>query len=535
MTLTVTTKVFKAIKDVVLRIIAEAHLQPLMGDRIPMLLSPAELGVRILASNPELEFDHEQMLTPVGHLAKHGYVTLLRKSSQEQTILLTPSRLNNLAASFVVEARRDPKGLGVLDEGRVLAGDYPFQEVADLSLEEKQTLLDATTTIFLRNNVCFRETLGPRWLLVFPALINLKRPVLEHVEIIEDVSYTVTGAVENVYAALVVLLGYTNTFSRSNHWQNQAQYELGEGEICGFRLLDEREGEIELGLYYGKDTKAHDRLLFQGAFEKFLRTRDVTVTAYPRVVCRNCSEVQSRQMVVKRIREEKPFLFCSECGSRIDLAPAWEPITLSSTDRERLEGERVRAGLKTVFEASLVSVKRLLIPRQPPTCYVSYAWGNSSNERWVRRLANDLRNAGIVVTLDQKNVGIGTNIARFIGNVAESEYVVVVGTPSYLLKYENRSTNYGSVVAAEMDLINQRLTSSEAQKTSILPLLLEGSEITSLPPLLRGRVYADFRKDSLYYATLLDLVLRLHNLEVDNPALSDLRETVRHQAARLVA
>jgi hypothetical protein len=32
-------------------------------------------------------------MTAVGHLAKHGYVTWLRKSSQEQVILLTPSRL----------------------------------------------------------------------------------------------------------------------------------------------------------------------------------------------------------------------------------------------------------------------------------------------------------------------------------------------------------------------------------------------------------------------------------------------------------
>ena len=143
-------------------------------------------------------------------------------------------------------------------------------------------MLDATTTIFLRNNICFRETLGTRSLLVFPGLINLKRSILEQAETVEDVSYTVTGAVENVYAALVVLLGYTNTFTRTNQWQGQAQYELGEGEICGFRQLEEREGEIELGLYYGKATSRHTRLLFQGAFEKFLRGRDVTVTMYPR-------------------------------------------------------------------------------------------------------------------------------------------------------------------------------------------------------------------------------------------------------------
>jgi small GTP-binding protein len=537
MTLTVTTNVFKTIKDVVLRIIAGAHLQreDLNPDVTHLLISPAELHIRILAENPGLDFTDEQMMTAVGHLAKHGYVTLLRKSSQQQAILLTPSRLNNLAASFVVEARRDPKGLGVLDEARVLAGDYPFQELADLSIEEKQTMLDATATIFLRSNICFRETLGTSSLLVFPALINLKRSVLAQAEIIEDVSYTVTGAVENVYAALVVLLGYTNTFTRTNQWQNQAQYELAEGEICGFRLLDEREGEIELGLYYGRATPRHVRMLFQGAFEKFLRTRDVTVTAYPRVVCSQCSEVQNRNMVVKRLQEEKTFLFCSECGGRIELVSVAEPIILSGSDRERLESERVRAGLKTAFEASLVSLKRLLADKKPPTCFVSYAWGTLAHERWVRRLAGDLRNAGISVVLDKRDTAIGTSIARFISGIADSEYVAVVGTTSYLEKYENRISVYGSVVAAEVDLINQRLTGTELQKACILPLLLEGTEQTALPPLLRGRLYADFRNDALYYPTLLDLVLQLNDLGEDGSPIADLRESVRNQALRLIA
>jgi hypothetical protein len=50
---------------------------------------------------------------------------------------------------------------------------------------------------------------------------------------VDDVSYIVRGRVENLYAALVVLLGYTSAFTRINQWQNQAQYEMGAGEICG--------------------------------------------------------------------------------------------------------------------------------------------------------------------------------------------------------------------------------------------------------------------------------------------------------------
>ena len=62
------------------------------------------------------------------------------------------------------------------------------------------------------------------------------------------------GAVENVYASLVVLLGYTNTFIRTHQWQNQAQYEMGEGETCGFLQTDYRDGEVEFVLYYAEQT-----------------------------------------------------------------------------------------------------------------------------------------------------------------------------------------------------------------------------------------------------------------------------------------
>jgi hypothetical protein len=42
---------------------------------------------------------------------------------------------------------------------------------------------------------------------------------------------------------------------------------------------------------------------------------------------------------------------------------------------------------------------------------------------------------------------------------------------------------------------------SEAQKASVMPTLLEGDEATSLPPILQGRVYADFRDPQRHVRT----------------------------------
>ena len=137
-------------------------------------------------------------------------------------LLVAPDLLNNLAASFLLEARRNPKGLGALDEGRLLKGEYPFRELNGLGERDRQTLLDAATTLFLEHHLCFRETHGSETLLIFPELINLKMPRIdEPFELEDDVSYTVSGDVENAYAALVVLLGYTNLFTRTNQWRTR--------------------------------------------------------------------------------------------------------------------------------------------------------------------------------------------------------------------------------------------------------------------------------------------------------------------------
>jgi hypothetical protein len=151
----------------------------------------------------------------------------------------------------------------------------------------------------------------------------------------------------------------------------------------------------------------------------------------------------------------------------------------------------------------------------------------------VRGLATDLANAGIDVILDRKdNAQIGASIGRFISEIERSDYVAVVGTPLYRQKYEKKLSSTGSVVAAEVDLINLRLTATEEQKNMVLPLLLAGQEAAALPPLARGRVYADFRDESLYFAALFDLILTLYRIRVDQPAVADLREALWEDAKR---
>ncbi len=165
---TITTETFKRIKDYVLALKAEA-------DRKNVLVNSEQLRAQLQATDASWHFSDAEMLTAVGHLQNHGYVRILRRSSDEQSVLLTPELLINLAASYILKAQSNEKGLGALEEARALRNGYKFPEVENLSDVERDTLLNSVAELFLNRNICFRESVDGQTFFIFPSLI-LERP-----------------------------------------------------------------------------------------------------------------------------------------------------------------------------------------------------------------------------------------------------------------------------------------------------------------------------------------------------------------------
>ena len=76
---------------------------------------------------------------------------------------------------------------------------------------------------------------------------------------------------------------------------------------------------------------------------------------------------------------------------------------------------------------------------------------------------------------------IGASVPRFVERVGKCDRILVVGTPLYRVKYENGDPMREFALAAEGDLIGTRMIGTEAQKETVLPLLLAGTEEISLP------------------------------------------------------
>lgn len=506
----VTTTTFKRVKDHVLRL-KEARI----GERI--IVTPTELQVRLEAEYPEEKVSEAELLTSIGHLANHGYVALLKTSQGENRVLLASELLNNVAASIVLEARGNPLGLGSIEERALLAGEYRFAELAELSDDDRGVLLDSAVAMFLAHNMCFRQTdpLGSRVFLVFPELINLKKPAEQGMRLDYGAIYSVGGATQNVYASLVVLLGYTSTFTRANQWRDEARYVVGDGLICGFRLESESDSGLSIVLYFGPDVGTPIRTLFRSLVESFLYRRDVTVTRFDPVRCAAGHQLNA-SIVREQIAEGGDAIFCSRCGRRVSLDGVSSTLELGRNVTGDLTTQQNAAADRSLFEQALFQIQAYVNKAglEPPSCFISYAWGDATHERWVERdLAADLTKAGVDVILDKwENARVGASIHRFVDRMERADYVLVIGTTLYRMKYENQADSGSFVVGAEGDLIGKRLTGSEVAKESVLPALLEGSETVSLPPLLQGRVFVDFRESGDYFKACLSLITTIYRI-----------------------
>jgi small GTP-binding protein len=497
MTATVTTVTFKRIKDYVLALKEKP-------DREGVLVSPQVLREQLQATDRDWHFTDTEMMTAVGHMETHGYVAVLRGSAGEQYILLAPDLLVSLAASIVLLADKNSRELGAVSETELLQGKYPFDELKGLEAREQQILLDAAILRFLQHNLCFRETLGNETLIIFPSLIKQKRPLQDDLPATDDISYVVRGRVKNLFASLVVLLGYTPSFTRINQWQNQAQYEMSADEICGFRLIEEREGEIELVLYYGDQMPSQGREQFQELFEQFLYQRDVEITPFPPVVCPK-GHRQERATVIKRLREGKRFVFCEECGEKTGLPDFDKPKTIGIAASPWLQREEAAARLRSAYEVQLTSVKGYRRDWAVPRCYVSRL---PEQAAWAETLIKDLREAGVYV-VEQP------------AQVQPDDFVIVLDTPAYQRAFNTPA------FAAGAPLVRARLG-----KRQLISLKPSGQ---SRAHELSDCTFGDFCDETHYPVSLFDLVLNLYAIPFTHAGFAPLRQALHTQWEQTLA
>lgn len=143
-----------------------------------------------------------------------------------------------------------------------------------------------------------------------------------------------------------------------------------------------------------------------------------------------------------------------------------------------------------------------------PTAFISYSWENEQHQAWVRDLADDLVENGVIVRLDQWHLQPGEDVAHFMQEaIDKADYLLLVCTPEYARKFDTRTGG----VAHERDLILGEILTHERAEGRIIPLLRRGAASSALPKCLKSRLYVDFSKEDQYSSAFEQLIRHLHS------------------------
>lgn len=135
--------------------------------------------------------------------------------------------------------------------------------------------------------------------------------------------------------------------------------------------------------------------------------------------------------------------------------------------------------------------------------FISYSWDNQEHQEWVLNLAKDLiTKFGIDVILDQFELSAGKELTHFMETaITQAEKVLVILTPNYKTKAENRENGVGF----ETSIISQEIFSSPISQIKFIPILRIGEEKTSSPTHLNSKIYYKMTDDNEYLNKLYEL------------------------------
>ncbi|WP_303317879.1 toll/interleukin-1 receptor domain-containing protein [Flavivirga abyssicola] len=153
--------------------------------------------------------------------------------------------------------------------------------------------------------------------------------------------------------------------------------------------------------------------------------------------------------------------------------------------------------------------------------FVSYSWDNQEHQEWVLNLSKELmKKFGVDIILDQFELSAGKDLTYFMeSSIEKADKVLVILTPNYKLKAENRSKGVGY----ETSMISQEIFQSPISTVKFIPILREGSLATSTPKFLKSKIYHEMVDDSKYINKLYELSQIIYDKPlIEKPELGEI-------------
>jgi hypothetical protein len=129
---------------------------------------------------------------------------------------------------------------------------------------------------------------------------------------------------------------------------------------------------------------------------------------------------------------------------------------------------------------------------RPVRVFISYSWEDAAHKTWVRDFATRLREDHVDAVLDRRHVVPGDALPEFMEkSVRESDYVVVVCTPSCKAKSDQRRGGVGY----EGAIMTAELYTKAERRRFIIPVLRKGPWPAAAPSWMLESYYIDLPTD----------------------------------------
>ncbi|HSR98407.1 MAG TPA: metallophosphoesterase [Kofleriaceae bacterium] len=268
----------------------------------------------------------------VEQLARQGLIADARLRDGSRMLILEVEQVECYAASLILAARDNPRGVPALEMASVGLADMSFPRIAPgdrLPRDQELVVLDCVVALLINAGICF---LSGR-LLIFPALFregddgdgSSARGAVA-------VAYDFLGAIDRIYSALVCWLALDVRFGALRLSQHRVELATPGRGTCGVRRIARPEpgGAGRFEVYFDGDTDDATRVLFAAVVDDFLRDHGVEMIEQLTVGCA-CSYVFSEDDVRYRLAHGHGDILCPRCEHRV-------PLVRTGTDTMPTDG-----------------------------------------------------------------------------------------------------------------------------------------------------------------------------------------------------
>jgi GTPase SAR1 family protein len=308
---TASPRVFKILKDAIVALKDEAQ----RGD-LPIVLRTVELKQQLEFRLPSEKFTLDELQAVIALLAGPGIIWRL---SFGDFVLLQPEKINAYAAAVIRSVRRHPDEIGVIAEDKILVGDLEYADLRRLPRIEELIVLRAMHQTFVDRGLCLRQHTSRGTLLLFPSCFRRQRPDLR-THPAPLVTYRFRGALDEIYATLVVRLSHTSTFEKDQLWRFAADFLTPERRKTGFKMTKLGEGLGELTIYCDPSIPDDTKVTFIRYIHDHLAGKDSSLERERHYTCAECqSPIENYSAVKRRLARGEHDIACSDCEARVPL------------------------------------------------------------------------------------------------------------------------------------------------------------------------------------------------------------------------